>query len=374
MPLSQADLHEFFALLDTHARDSGAGREPSRPVAVRFEIGNAGSWTLRAAPNAPGECVRDDEDVDATTRAPPDCTLCVSDEVLLDLANGRRKFAVAMLKGLISVKGDKTVFATELQSLFRAAMADFKARREAMRSNATPTGALRVVVHGASIVAGESHESYAVYLLEVFEGDQRWTLARRWSEVRALERRMRRARPAIAGVPTLPRSLDFAGSLERAFLARRATIIGTFLNDALQAIPTSVLLCTGASLALRLFLAAGDDNLAAPTPHHDRRASGGAMMLNGHDEGRGSMLGSPPSRGSMGGSEMMRRTSDGSFATVRFSEAGLLSPALSPPLLRPPVALAATGALARGGGGTYSDLPGQNCRRPRRNIFVHIRA
>ena len=44
---------------------------------------------------------------------------------------------------------------------------------------------MRVIVHGASVVA-DSRESFAVYLLEVFEGESRWTLTRRWSEVRAL--------------------------------------------------------------------------------------------------------------------------------------------------------------------------------------------
>ena len=279
--LTHEELVEFFALLGRHAQDASAGRAPSKPVVVRFELGEAGSWTLRASPTLPGECVRDA----ASSPAEADCTLSVSEAVLLDLANGRRKFAVAMMKGLISLRGDKSVFATELQPLFRAALTDFKAVREARRSAAQPTGALRVVVHGASVVA-DSLESYAVYLLEIFEGDHRWTLARRWSEVRALARRIRRMRPAVAGVPSLPRTLDFAGSLELDFLARRAKIVAAYLTDALEAIPTSVLVCSGESLALRLFLTPGDNLSAAPTP-----------MRNGNGNGTPSMM-SPLSPGS----------------------------------------------------------------------------
>ena len=274
MPVTHDDLHDFFSLLDTHAREVEketrshelAGREPSRPIAVRFEIGEAGSWTLRLSPDGPGECVRDGSSLEtaaSSSSQTPDCTVSVADDVLLDLANGH-KFAMVMLKGLISVTGDRTVFAKELQPLLKAAMSDFKARRQAMLAAATPIGALRVAVHGSSIVADSSHEAYAVYLLEVFEGDQRWTLARRWSQVRALERHISRARPAIKGAPSLPRMLDFAGSLERDFLNRRAGIISDYLNAALASIPTSVLMWSGASLALRLFLSPGDDSFAAP--------------------------------------------------------------------------------------------------------------
>ena len=102
---------------------------------------------------------------------------------------------------------------------------------------------MRVVVHGASVVA-DSRESFAVYLLEIFEGDARWTLTRRWSEVRAVARRIRKLRASEVGgaaLPTLPRTLDFAGSLEQAFLAKRAEIVASYLTDVLAAVPCSVL-------------------------------------------------------------------------------------------------------------------------------------
>ena len=43
--------------------------------------------------------------------------------------------------------------------------------------------ALHVVVHGASVVA-DARDTFAVYLIEVMEGERRWNITRRWSEVR----------------------------------------------------------------------------------------------------------------------------------------------------------------------------------------------
>ena len=50
------------------------------------------------------------------------------------------------------------------------------------------------------------------------------------TQVRSLERRIGRMRPAVRGVPKLPRSLDFAGSLEPAFLNRRARLVEAYLE------------------------------------------------------------------------------------------------------------------------------------------------
>ena len=268
------DLDEFFGLLDRHARESSAGRTLQRPVAARFDIGAAGCWVLRVFPTGPGECIKDDPAAPTLTA---DCSLSVSDDIILDLLNGRRKFAVTLMKGQISVRGDRSIFTNDLQPLFRAAMSDFKARRAARRASDVPAGLLRVVVHGASIVAYDDRpDSFAVYLIEVFEGESRWTLTRRWSEVRALDRRLRRIRPAVASLPALPRSLDFAGSLDRTFLSERGKIIAKYVNEALRAVPTSILMCSGASLALRLFLSPGENAAAAPTP---RRSSAGRDSL-----------------------------------------------------------------------------------------------
>ena len=250
------DISDFFESLDAAVGQSRV----ERALTVRFDLGSAGSWTLRASPLEAGSVEHDAPDA---RPEPTDCTLTCALDVLLDLANGRRKPAVAFMKGLISVKGDKSVFVA-LQPIIRRAARDFKAQREAR--NTTPSGTMRVVVHGASVVA-DSRESFAVYLLEIFEGDARWTLTRRWSEVRAVARRIRKLRASEVGgaaLPTLPRTLDFAGSLEQAFLAKRAEIVASYLTDVLAAVPCSVLHASGPCPALRLFLAPNEVGDGAP--------------------------------------------------------------------------------------------------------------
>ena len=267
--LTESELLLFFDLLDKAAKSPLLASDVTRSIAVRFAIDNLGSWTLRVAPGASGAVTADDGD--ASAAEPVDCTLSCEKSVLLDLANQKRKFAVAFMKGLISVRGDRSVFSS-LQPLIKAAAGDFKAQRDTLASP-SPSDALRVVVHGSSVVA-DARETFAVYLIEVFEGDSRWTLARRWSEIRTLARRVGRLRPAtgFGPLPTLPRSLDFAGSLEQAFLDKRAILIGTYISAVLLALPTSVLGESGAE-PLRLFLAPADLGPSA-TSHHGLTSPG----------------------------------------------------------------------------------------------------
>lgn len=219
MSLTESDVYLFFASLDTAARAT-QNSSLSKPVAVRFDLGDAGSWTLRMSPTAPGSVERSSETSPGDDTS-VDCTLSCALNILLDMANGRRKPAVAFLRGQIGVRGDRSLLPL-LQPLIKAAGDDFKTLRAARRQTVGTSSSLAVTVHGASIVA-DKRESYAVYLLEVFEGDARWTLTRRWSEVRALERRLRRIRSSLSSPPpVLPRSLDFAGSLEQPFLAKRS--------------------------------------------------------------------------------------------------------------------------------------------------------
>ena len=246
--LTEADLSLFFAALDDAARSPLLTSQLTQAVTVRFVISNLGVWTLRASSDGAGSVTADSAAAaDGETSADADCTLSCEKSVLLDLANGRRKFIVAFMKGLISVRGDRSVFSA-LQPIIRAAAEDFRARREERLTSAGPSRALRVTVHGASVVADRS-ETFAVYLLEVFEGDSRWTLARRCSELRTLARRLYRLRHLAANgvpLPSLPRSLDLAGSLEASFLTRRTGLMSGYLSGALAALPTSVLHATGA--------------------------------------------------------------------------------------------------------------------------------
>ena len=215
---SLQEIDRFFALLD-RALAHGPQEALSRPVAVRFSLGDAGSWLLRASPLAPGSVVA--EEVGAPSAAEATCTVRCSLQVLLDLADGRLKPAAAFLKGLVSVTGERAVF-MQLRGAIQSAGLELRQELVARR----PTGSVSVAVVGASVHAG-AHDRYAVYQLQVGEGAHSWQVARRWSEVRQLERQLAKLKPpALAPPPQLPRSLDWAGSLEPAFVAKRCQVLG----------------------------------------------------------------------------------------------------------------------------------------------------
>ena len=271
-PMSEDDdLRLFLACLDT------AARVPipvlTKPTVIRFALGSAGTWTLKARSDMPGSL--EHEAGPAEARESADCTLSCALPVLLDIANGRKKPAIAYMKGLITVKGDRSVF-QPLTGVLRAAALDFKAQREARAAEAERRGdaGLRVAVHSPTLVA-DAREKYAVYQLDVSEGTSLWSVTRRWSELRALERRISRMKPPVRGIVGLPRTLDFAGSLEPAFLANRAKIMQAYLGDLLRAAPTSVTRCTGASVALREFLSPSVDAPPFASPGAGAGGSGG---------------------------------------------------------------------------------------------------
>ena len=201
--VTEADLSSFFATLDVAARAPGTTSGVTQASTVRFVISNLASWTLHVEPGGPGSCTADDP---AEPAAAAECTLTCEKNVLLDLANGSHLL-------------------------------------------------------GPSIVA-DSSETFAVYQLECFERDSRWTVVRRWSELRTFSQQLSRLRTGDGHVPALPRSLDFAASLEPAFLAKRAAHISDYLTEALAALPTSVLLGRGAP-PLILFLS--PDEVSEPS-------------------------------------------------------------------------------------------------------------
>ncbi|KAL1508477.1 hypothetical protein AB1Y20_004578 [Prymnesium parvum] len=259
----------FFAALDAAARACPL-RELATPVLVRVQL-DGNSWRVHLSPSEPGSAEREDppmaaQPADFTVRFParggtarlPTHWRCAaqltsSTAVLLDLAHGRRKPVTAFMKGLVSTQGDRSIL-RPFSALLKAAAEEMK-----RRASEEPAAAeLRVVVRGASVVA-DSRETFAVYLLEVREGEAGWTTARRWSEVRALDRRVGRVRPARRGLPRLSRALDFAGSLEPSFLSRRARIIEAYLEEVVRAVgPISFTHPTDQSRALVDFLSPSD--------------------------------------------------------------------------------------------------------------------
>ena len=65
-------VEKFFGHLD-RALGLGAQASLDKPVAVRFALGEAGSWLLRASPTAPGSVVL--ENGAASRRADVACTV-----------------------------------------------------------------------------------------------------------------------------------------------------------------------------------------------------------------------------------------------------------------------------------------------------------
>ena len=84
-------------------------KELKQPIAVRFALGIDGSWLLRASPTEPGSA-RLEPHGSIHSPVPVDCTVTCKDGALLKLASGQLKPAVALLKGLLSVSGTKSVF------------------------------------------------------------------------------------------------------------------------------------------------------------------------------------------------------------------------------------------------------------------------
>ena len=121
--LADGGVERYFVCLD-RTLAMGPQASVTGPVAVRFDLGAAGSFLLKASPHVPGSVTKEDP----SSRASEDivtCTLSCSLKVLLDLAGGRIKPAAAYLRGLISVGGDRAVF-MQLRSVLQAAAMELK--------------------------------------------------------------------------------------------------------------------------------------------------------------------------------------------------------------------------------------------------------
>ncbi|KAL1511260.1 hypothetical protein AB1Y20_006069 [Prymnesium parvum] len=239
---------------------AGACTGLERPLSMRFALGDAGSWVLRGAPHAPGAAEREV----GGEAAGVDCTISCSVAVLLDLATGRKRPMAALVRGQIRVSGDRSVLAKgwALIAVMRDVAASFRPPREAEAAAEAEEGgeaggggaggALRLEVHGASVHADGGFR-FAVYHIEVIEGRARWEVTRRWSQLRALARRMAKLTPQVGRVPHLARMLDITGSFEPRFLKTRSQQMAAYLSALLAAFPTSVVHSTG-PVAIRSFL------------------------------------------------------------------------------------------------------------------------
>ena len=130
------DLRLFLACLDT------AARVPipvlTKPTVIRFALGSAGTWALKARSDMPGSL--EHEAGPAEARESADCTLSCALPVLLDIANGRKKPAIAYMKGLITVKGDRSVF-QPLTGVLRARVGGASALASGCGASVRPSSA-----------------------------------------------------------------------------------------------------------------------------------------------------------------------------------------------------------------------------------------
>ena len=253
-----------------------------QPVAMRFALSDAGSWVLRGSPTGPGSAQLEADEVQEGV----DCTISCTLAVLLDIASGRKRPMSALVRGQIRVSGDRSVFSKgwAIIEVMQQVAASFTPPTVEEPPPPETSGFARIEVHGASVHADES-DRYAVYHVEVFEAQTRWTVTRRWSQLRALVmlrapttgpistdafapslsatvlfpqalsrrrpptrvcapgrqvRRVSKLTPTVGRMPYLPRMLDFAGSLEPRFLRMRSQFVASYLTALLEAFPTSI--------------------------------------------------------------------------------------------------------------------------------------
>ncbi|KAL3915255.1 MAG: hypothetical protein SGPRY_007304 [Prymnesium sp.] len=223
----------YFAALHTKLARAPLA-ELGRKVSILFVLEHGESYLIHASPHEGGGAALFEEG----GRERADCTIGCSVATLLDLAAGRKRPLAALLRRQISLSGDRGAL-SEAWPLVEAMKDIAAAYREPLREEGegspgplhvpaeentaapislrgeegeaahpeaigreqsggalpcsprqgepqAPAASLRVEVHGAS-VHEEEKLRFAVYHLEVFEGNSCWTLTRRWSELRALQ-------------------------------------------------------------------------------------------------------------------------------------------------------------------------------------------
>ena len=234
---------------------------------VRFELGAPGDaaggvWELRAAPDAAGG-VTSPGDAGGAASQTADVTISCTLQHFLEIASGRLKPAAAMLRGLIRVRGDRGLFVA-----LRAPLAQAAKEHRAATEAARPAAAVRVEVLSVSTVS-YSGQLYACYLLQVAEGGAAHSVTRRWRQLKALDRALRREPPVLAPgslrPPPLPRlpSSTFTASLAPAFLSRRAACLSAYLNAAVARFAVSLAAGVGPA-PLLAFLSPADVPPATP--------------------------------------------------------------------------------------------------------------
>jgi hypothetical protein len=179
-----AQLQFFFGALDRELASPVAGLP--KPALIRFELGATGQpgwiWEVRASPDAAGSVTSPPPTgmaaspaaepptppMSASAAASADCMVGCTLVDFLGLATGRIKPAVAMLRGKIRIRGDRSVF-LGLRAPMAAAAKEYKAAAEAAAAAAAaaagadrPSASLAVRVVGVSTVVADG-QAYATY-------------------------------------------------------------------------------------------------------------------------------------------------------------------------------------------------------------------
>lgn len=185
-----AQLQSFFGALDRELASPVPGLP--KPALIRFELaagsGSTGQpgwiWEVRASPDAAGGVTSplpagaagspaaEPPTPSVSGSAAADCTVCCSLVDFLGLATGRIKPASALLRGLVRIRGDRSVFlalrapmaaaAREYKAAAAAAAAAAAGAAEAMR----PSAFMSVRVVGVSTVVADG-QAYATYTVRL---------------------------------------------------------------------------------------------------------------------------------------------------------------------------------------------------------------
>jgi len=167
------ELQTFFGALDVELSSPVVGLP--KPALIRFELaagsGPGWTWEVRASPDAAGGVTSPSPAgaaaamtplTSSSAPAPADCTVSCTLVHFLDLATGRLKPASALLRGLVKIRGDRSVFLL-LRVPMAAAGAAYKAAAAAVAAQSPASGvAVEVVAVGTVTSGGQTYATYTV--------------------------------------------------------------------------------------------------------------------------------------------------------------------------------------------------------------------
>ena len=102
------EIGRFFS----HLNQTAAAAAPlPQSVSIRFILGGAGTWRLRTAGSSgKGGCQPEVDTSEERVLDPVDCSVSCELSTLLDLARGRVKPLAALMRGLLTIRGDRGAF------------------------------------------------------------------------------------------------------------------------------------------------------------------------------------------------------------------------------------------------------------------------